>query len=615
MTARSTVLILVLLLGAVPSLASPPPPPEEALRAEMEERWDDAAAVYRSTLEAAPQRTDLWLRLADAEARRQDLTAVETALEGAIGSAPTDPSLRLRLARLHAQRGNTSAARGATARAIDLAPESTEAWRLSALYASWDGDVREAIRCWRELLDRLPDDPEGTLGLARALSWRGEIDDASNTYRDYFELGGDEPTARLEYARIECWRGAFHRALAALDEYRERYGEDPRWELERLDALARAGLPSQALEPIETRLAATSPEEPDRLRLSIAQALALSAAGRPVDSMNAVDRIAAAWPEDPQADEIERWLRTPHRPLVTPAWTFYSDSDNLERDALSARIEGSPRADVRLGLFGETADLSAPAGSGLETLAGEEEIEIRRLRLELRGRPTPSLELAGSVGRTEIREAETSDGLTSWGLGATLRLGDRGSLGLERRTDLLDISPRSAALGVRVDEHRLRLALDPNLRSHVEAWVGWDRLSDGNRRWEALLAPRWVAARQENVNLDLGLRAWGFGFEDDLRSGYFDPERFERYSVTLHAYVKLSAQVGFALFAAGGWERTIAPGIPDSFELGGEAAAKLTAGIFADWMLELSASGANNQRSTTGAFEAFSYRVGLTRRF
>ena len=41
---------------------------ESGIKAEMEQRWDDALQIYYQELEQFPERLDLWLRVADIEA-------------------------------------------------------------------------------------------------------------------------------------------------------------------------------------------------------------------------------------------------------------------------------------------------------------------------------------------------------------------------------------------------------------------------------------------------------------------------------------------------------------------------------------------------------------------
>ncbi len=57
--------------------------PNEGIKAEMENRWDDANTIYKNILQSTPQRVDLWLRLSDNYAHQKDIKNLIYTLEKA----------------------------------------------------------------------------------------------------------------------------------------------------------------------------------------------------------------------------------------------------------------------------------------------------------------------------------------------------------------------------------------------------------------------------------------------------------------------------------------------------------------------------------------------------
>jgi hypothetical protein len=119
-------------------------------------------------------------------------------------------------------------------------------------------------------------------------------------------------------------------------------------------------------------------------------------------------------------------------------------------------------------------------------------------------------------------------------------------------------------------------------------------------------------ARTQRLNLDLGVQLRQFGATRNLDHGYYDPSRYENYSVTVFPYWKVSENIGVAGAFALGLQRD------DSlrtFGLGGNAAVEATFGIFHDWMLKANGSLTLNDGLQSGAFRGYGGQVVLVRRF
>src|SRR4029453_7984444 len=138
------------------------------------------------------------------------------------------------------------------------------------------------------------------------------------------------------------------------------------------------------------------------------------------------------------------------------------------------------------------------------------------------------------------------------------------------------------------------------------------RSSDLKERWEEFVSPRVAVARTEHVNLDFGLLAHRFGATQDLNNGYYDPRKYEYYSVVVAPYWKMSENVGINMSVGMGGQRDDSS---SAFRLGGNASVEASFGIYERWLLKVHASTTTNRRLGSGAFRGNSGGVVLLRRF
>ena len=67
-----------------------------------------------------------------------------------------------------------------------------------------------------------------------------------------------------------------------------------------------------------------------------------------------------------------------------------------------------------------------------------------------------------------------------------------------------------------------------------------------------MIAPRHAVVRRESWSMDLGVKAWLFGYDKNLNHGYYDPELFESYMATLHANYRFSQNNELFVMAGAG---------------------------------------------------------------
>jgi len=599
---KSFVLALIVTVGFTGSAAGQPAVPPAGLAAEGEGRWADALRVYQAHVERDPAAAATWLRIADIEARLDQPDRAIAALQRAAAAGPGNPEIFARLSQAYAARGYAASALHAIQGALVLKPGSQDYVRAAATLATWAGDYDTAADAYRELLRTHPQESALTLALARVNAWAGKSDAAAAAYRDYIKVAAAEPEAWLELARVESWRGNTAGALAALDAYRDKFGGGDAYAKERVAVLARGGRPRQALRELHPLLE-SAPHDP---ALNVARTVALAAArhhGAAVSTLNTV-RSAGAEAESRTANSVIRSLLGSS---VGPAVTIYDDSDGLRTARVAPKADIGLLSDTRIHAGYEHLDLHAPIGSGLETVSGGTAVMLDQLWVGASQR-VRSLWFGGTVGRART----DFDELTAYSAMVQFTPADSLTVGVERTFGFAAISPRTASLGLTLLSHRARLDWAPGARYHLALEGSYDNLSDSNARWTLFVSPRAAVARTQRLNLDLGILIHQFGVKQDLDHGYYDPHRYEYYSVVAAPYWKASENIGVAISAGVGPQRDDAS---RGFRLGMNSSVEATFGIYREWMLKVHGSVTNNRRLDSGAFRGTSGGVVLVRRF
>ena len=599
-----SILVVVTALATAASAAAQSRIPVAGLAAEGEGRWTDALAIYRGQVERdAAGAAELWLRIADIEARLSHADGAILALQRAAAARPGDANILSRLSQAHAAKGDGAAALQAIKGALALQPEVETYLRAAVTIATWVGDYTTAAHAYESLRRTHPQEPELLLGMARVNAWGGQSDAATEAYRKYLATDGAVPEAWLELARVESWRGNTVGALDALELYHRRGNDRAAYLRERALVLARGGRPRQALQELAPLLAAA----PDDPVLTLARVIALAGARQHGEAATTLNLLRSRGSAD-ETRVAGGIVRSALGTAIGPAATVYGDSDGLRitRAAPTADV-AFPSTNTRVHAGYEQVELSAPAGSGLEAVSGATSGSIHETWAGLSQR-FGALTVGGSVGQART----DADRLTSYSTKVRFVPNDSISLGLERSVGFVAVSPRSVTLGLTQLAHRAQIEWTPPSRFHLAVESRYDELSDANTRWELSVSPRAVLARTQRVNLDIGAQIYQLRVEKDLDHGYYDPRLYELYSVVLAPYWKVSENVGLSLSAGIGPQRDSAS---RNFSLGMNAAGEATFGIYREWLLKVHGSATNNRRVGSGAFRGTSGGVVLMRRF
>ncbi|MBI5460555.1 MAG: tetratricopeptide repeat protein [Gammaproteobacteria bacterium] len=598
------ILILVLFCSAPPTLAAPPIP-DAGLRAEMQDQWADAVAIYEQALQTNPAQAPLWERIADIRATRlNDPAGAAQALSEAVKHAPNDARLHAKLSQTHAVAQQAPAALVAIDRAVELDPDNATYLRARGEIAAWNGNHAVALDSYRRLLVIAPNDADARLGIARINHWRGDLAESERAYHTYLLQRPDAEAAWMEYIAVVTELGDYARALDMLEAHVRRFGDSSAARMQTARVLSWAQRPTRALALVES----LDPTLRDDYALGYTRTVALHYAHRPREALASLADVAHLRPDSPESTDLARFVRTPLRSSATLGFTYVAGSDDVCVRRFGARGEYVINPETRLFGGGDRQWLHADTGSGFEKPDGGTAFGYNRAWLGIQHRLSPALSLDGQVGNG----SGEGDGRFIYQLGADIQPVDALALRLSRRQDLHTVSPRAAALGIERRANTLDATWTPDLRYTVASRFAYDTFSDDNDRWEAQLAPRRAVLRTQRFNLDMGISGVWFGYDRDPGNGYYAPSRYQRYALTAFGYWKISDDDGVSVALGFGPYKDNTLG---GYRTGSDISAEGFFGIYRDWYLNVKAGVSDYGGGDTGAYRSRLFEVNLTRRF
>jgi tetratricopeptide (TPR) repeat protein len=600
---RCSILGCIVLAVGVSRADAQSTPSAAGLAAEGQARWTAALELYRAQVAEDPRAAAVWTRIADIETTLGQPERSLAARERAAAAAPSDAEVVTRLSQAYAALDRAVPALRAIEVALALEPASDAHLRAHATLATWAGEYRAAASSYRKLRHAHPNEHELTLALARVTVWAGQTDAAVAAYRAYLSTPGAASEVMIELARAESWRGNYGAAISVLDTFERRFGKTEASARERVSVLARGGRPRQALRNVQV----LHPGSPQDVELELSRTIALAALQHYGAAVSTLESTESIQPGDRSTRAASSLVKSLLGSSAGPSTTFYSDSDGLRATKVTPRFDVAFKTDTRFHGGYEHLDLQARAGTGLEQTSGSTTASVDHVWAGVTQRLGP-VTVGGTLGdaRPETRRVTTSSAFLK------LAPADAFTISVERGSSFAAISPRMAGLGLTALTDRAQIDWTPGVRYGVVTEASYEQLSDGNRRWNMSLSPRAAILRTQHLNLDLGLILRQFGARQNLDNGYYDPRRYEYYSVVLSPYWKASENIGIGgSFGIGGQREAAAR----EFRPGGDASVEATFGIYRQWLLKAYGAATNNQRLDSGAFRGTSGGVTLLRRF
>ncbi|MCG6871421.1 MAG: tetratricopeptide repeat protein [Gammaproteobacteria bacterium] len=579
--------------------------PPEGIAAEMENRWDDAITIYQRATTADPGRADLWARIADIHSAQKRPHDAETALQAAVRIEPDHAGYWFRLSRTRAVLGQPAPALEACRAALRLAPDDLEVLRTCARQAVWADELPLAKTLYGDLLRRVPGDTAAQLALTRIAAWAGQLERAVEGYQAYLEQDPTDPKVWLEYAQTQTWRGNFIAAENALTEYESRFGTTTELLKTRARLLARADFGAAAMR-INRDLLDESPRD---YEINYTRTIALRAHRQPSEAIASLATLESLRPGSVDNEAVRRFVEMPLRSFLRAQIGYRNDSDEIDRyeSEIDLLLPFNGKRTALMAGAGRQR-LSAPTGSGLERIDGQEQAHFDLSWIGLRHRFSPAFELRGSLGTWDIRDGGSHG---THRLIADLDLGDHLNLQLETARQPWDVSPRTVSLEIRESGERASFRWRPDLAWIADGMVRRTRLSDGNGRSQADLALRRAVKRTQRYNLDLGIAAEWLAFDHDLDQGYYDPDNYRRYAMTAYSYWKHSDDIGISASISLGWHRDERM---SGWKFGEDLVVDGFFGIYQDWLLRVR-GGYSERYQESGAYDGAFVRLALSRRF
>ncbi len=598
-------LLLILFIIASILSAAENDIPEAGLKAEMQGEWTSAVQVYEEIVTSDPTRIDLFLRLSDIYSKLNDYSRANESLQKAIEHNPNNAALYAKQSQILAVNRQPNAALSAIKKAVALEPDNIQYLRSQATIANWNNDYDLAVQSYKTIY-AINKDHQVLMQIALSNSWSGHLDIAAKSFEEYLAIHPEEKNAYVHYARTEIWRGNYPQAEKILDTYVKKFGGNDEIRKIRADLYARAEWPDASHE-LYTPLI---DKEPNDYMLNYTRTLALFHDQKPLEAIESLKKVESLQPQSKDSMDLRKFILTKYRSNIEGSGFYSKDNDDIEHTILS--LYGHYYINPKTSIFAGTEydRLRTRPSSTYINIDGSRSSSVTRGGIGVSHRANENLGFDLLLGQ----EDADYDSTILVRANARIDINDKSTLFLNASHGFYMISPRSVSLGVKRLHSSALLELRPNLSDTVLLQGEYDLFSQNNTRWSGMIAPRHAVVRRESWSMDLGVKAWLFGYDKNLNQGYYDPKLFESYMGTAYLNYRFSQDNELFMMAGFGIIKDDTLG---SYRPGGNIDLIGTIGIYQDWQLQARTGYMNNQRDVWNDDFYDIYYVGLSilRRF
>ena len=433
-----------------------------------------------------------------------------------------------------------------------LAEDSSNVHALvrSAMLLSWDRRYNEAVARYDRALTLQPDHPKAQLERAKVLSWDRRFNDAAAAFRVLAKRDPADVDARLGLARALSWSGKQPPARLEYQGILDRDPENAYAMVGVAQTYAWSGNPKTA-RTWYTRALETRPEMKEAL---LGLAYLDLAAGDLTEAALKAGELESRLPDDGDVQELQRAVGRARAPWVRGSFDHLEDTDDNDLTRYGVESGWVPWARIGLTFGVARYDMEDPSGTAsVDALYGV-------LGWRLAAKHDLKFRLGGN--RREDSTGNTSDiavgGLTyTWDFLPTWQL--RASA---RRNSFIYSVGILDGPGNIIEVYDLFVEGRPVERWRVAAGAGtWD-ISDGNRRQNAE-AGAWYGWSPGRTRIEAGYQFRYLNYDEDLDSGYFDPQNFTANLAQFRAwgnfgssraYYNARLEAGFQSFTQSGVE-------------------------------------------------------------
>jgi len=312
----------------------------------LDERLDDSAAAAVVLEELGKRRSEdaaAWLAIGRWRRQRGELDAATAAMDKALAIAPDDSDVVWGAFELMLAKGDVAAARATAERARTLFPGDERVYRGLAALALQRNDLAAAETVLRDGVEQLPTKASLLLFLADTLLQQGKLEDTEVVVGQIEELfGSSPPSVGLLKSRVLVAQRRWPQARQLLEQIRPMAtGVD---ELTRqIDLLL--GQCYENLDEYDEQLDVSRRllvDDPSSLAARVAQASAMSAAGRTDEALAEFETVAAAVPPERLAGVPQVWYPLLQLRVMKQLKRPAGERDWAPIDDLIAKLEESP---------------------------------------------------------------------------------------------------------------------------------------------------------------------------------------------------------------------------------------------------------------------------------
>jgi tetratricopeptide (TPR) repeat protein len=241
--------------------------------ADVQNRLDDAAALYRRAVEANPRSFEAHLSLGLLLARMGKLAEARPELAAATALDPGEagPAVKARAWRALAEidrpgpgkSGDTAEASNDLLEALKLSPETSADTLLAAGLAEEAGQYEAAEKAYHRILGKDPKSAPANAGLAHLLIARKQYSEAETLLRAALESSPDEPALTAQLATVLAAEDKAE-ALPLLQKLHDAHPADPAITRMLAEVLAEAG-DAASSDHLYIGLLAANPNDPTLL--------------------------------------------------------------------------------------------------------------------------------------------------------------------------------------------------------------------------------------------------------------------------------------------------------------------------------------------------------------
>lgn len=465
-------------------------------------------------------------------------------------------------------------------------------------------NVSKALDSAERIYQLDPENTSNVLELARTMVWENDLNGAARYYAYYHERHPKDQEVYIEYAQVQMWRGDYDAAIDILEAYKTMFGSDDNYTITKADAMAWANRPSSSFELLGPILE----KSPDDYNANYINTVALYNHREPIAAVESLEKVEKIAPEAKENSFLRKFVTTESRTSVTGGLEYRFDSDkvSIASAVLGAKYYFTPATNIYA--LGRTDYLHV---TGPNTAVFGTEALHSALRVGVSHRFSSLLKAGAYIGAAKAES--NSDAV----YGASLSLVPHDQLSLFMTYDhrYFVVTPRAVELGITDDALRAGLHWDQTLLWYADLSGGYDVMSDNNNRWNADLSEMRRILRSQYWNIDTGVTASLYGYDDELigeADGYYAPELYQGYYLTGSFNRVLSGDDSLNLLVNAGVFKDNNMG---SFEIGGSLYLEGLFGIYRDWMFRASAGVDYSGRYYDESYRAASLQMYLTKRF